>query len=119
MPVRDIKPLVLRLLGIAMCVVPVTVAILSYFPMWIGEGEGAVICGFTVLLLSLAALPFYRAIKRFLMGASVYTLWLIAFLLFFALSEVADEMTVISFVGFISNLFGAILLKASRRDKTE
>ena len=37
----------------------------------------------------------------------------------YSLSEVADEMTVISFVGFISNLFGAILLKASRRDKTE
>ena len=35
------------------------------------------------------------------------------FVLFFVLSKIADEMTVIAFVGFVSNLLGALLFKLS------
>jgi Co/Zn/Cd efflux system component len=50
---------------------------------------------------------------------AAYVMWLIAFLLFFSLEKIAHEMTVISFVGFLSNLCGAVLFKfaASRKDK--
>jgi hypothetical protein len=37
--------------------------------------------------------------------------WLLIFALFALVRSIADEMTVISFVGFISNSFGAALFK--------
>jgi nicotinamide riboside transporter PnuC len=46
---------------------------------------------------------------------SSYFLWLILFLLFFALSKIADQMTVISLVGFIGNLLGAICFFIAKR----
>ena len=42
-------------------------------------------------------------------------MWLIAFILFLSLSRIADEMTVISFVGLISNLIGSLIFKLARR----
>ena len=36
-----------------------------------------------------------------------------------AISAIADEMQVISFVGFISNAIGAIFFKLSAKEKTE
>ena len=48
-------------------------------------------------------------------SASSYLLWLIMFLLFITLSKIGEQMTVISFVGFISNLLGAICFKLAKR----
>ena len=42
-------------------------------------------------------------------------LWLVTFVLFMMLSRIANEMTVISFVGFVSNLAGACLFKAAKK----
>ncbi len=111
----SIRALLLRILGMALCCVPVAVCILLYFPLWRNAGAGAFLSGFTVLLLSLSVLPFYKSIKRFLESAAVYTLWLVAFVLFFCLARIADEMTVISFVGFIGNLLGAFCFKLAER----
>ena len=41
--------------------------------------------------------------------------WLVLFVLFFMLSKIANEMTVISFVGFVSNVTGAILFYIAKR----
>ena len=60
-------------------------------------------------------MPFYRGIKRLFQSAASYTLWFIAFIIFFMLSKIADEMTVISFVGFIGNSIGALFFKLSER----
>ena len=110
----------LRLTGILLCTLPVTVCILLYFPVWVNKGGGAVLSGFAVFLLALALMPFYKSIKRFFASAAVYTMWLIAFILFFCLSKIADEMTVISFVGLIGNMLGALCFKlAGRKEKCD
>jgi hypothetical protein len=44
-------------------------------------------------------------------------LWLALFVIFLLLSKIAEEMTVISFVGFIGNSFGAIVFKLSEKYK--
>jgi hypothetical protein len=61
----------------------------------------------------LAIFPLIRLIKRLLRSDATYILWLILFLAFYSLSKIADEMTVISLVGFVSNSIGAIILKLS------
>ena len=105
----------LRALALSLCVIPVSAAALCYFPVWVAEGGEGIVPGIAVLLLAAAALPLWKLIRRALSSLSSYTLWLIAFLLFLCLSKIADEMTVISFVGFVGNTAGAVLFRISDR----
>ena len=112
--------LLLRLVSIVLCVVPVTVSILCYFPVWRAEGGEVLLSGVTMLLLALASLPLYKLLAHRLRSPAAYTVWLIAFLIFLALSKIADEMVVISFTGFVGNAIGAIvyrLAEGGRKDE--
>lgn len=102
-------------MGLVICTVPVFSTIILYFPVWKEKGGAATLSGFTLLLLLMALVPFFSTIKNMLRTPAAYTMWLIAFLIFLLLSKIADEMTVISFVGFISNLVGAFFFKAAKR----
>ena len=103
--------LLLRLASIVLCVVPVTVSILCYFPVWRTEGGEVLLSGVTMLLLALASLPLYKLLAHKLRSPAAYTVWLIAFLIFLSLSKIADEMVVISFTGFVGNALGAIVYR--------
>ena len=109
----------LHILGILLCVVPPAVCTLLYFPLWKISGYAYCIAGGTALLLVICLLPLYKLIIRATKSASSYLLWLIMFLLFVALSKIGEQMTVISFVGFISNLAGAICFKLGRIGRLE
>lgn len=108
---QTVKSIFLRVIGLVLCVIPVTVSILCYFPAWRAEGGEVLLSGATLLLLCMAAVPLYKLIAEKLRSPAAYTLWLIAFILFFLLSNIAQEMVVISFTGFIGNLLGAIAFK--------
>ena len=107
----SVKSHLLRLFGIALCVVPVTVSIFCYFPTWRAAGGEVLLSGTALLLLCLAAIPLYKLITAHLRSPAAYTVWLIAFILFALLSNIAHEMVVISFTGFIGNLLGAVMFK--------
>ena len=111
------KWLALTALGVAVSVLPPMLAVLAYFPAWVAEGGEHVFSGFTAFLLIVAALPIYRTMKKLLASPSAWVMWLVAFLAFLLLSNIAEEMTVISFVGLISNIAGAIAFKLSKRYK--
>lgn len=115
---NPVKYAVLRLFGILLCTLPPLICILCYFPVWTAEGGERIVPGITLLLCAVAVLPMYKAIKRMLRSPAGYTLWLISFLSFLALSKIADEMVVVSFVGFISNLMGAIVFRLSKKYRT-
>jgi hypothetical protein len=109
----EFKSVLLYLSGLALSCIPVIIATLSYFPLWKSEGGGRVVSGGVLLLCLLAIVPLIRTVKRLIASPAAHTLWFIIFVLFFALSKIADEMTVIAFVGFVSNLLGALLFKLS------
>ena len=111
------KRMLLKATGLAFCVLPPMAAILTYFPIWVAKGGETVISGFTLLLIIAALIPFWRQLKRLLSSPASYTLWLIAFIAFLALSNIAEDMTVISFVGLIGNLIGAVLYRLADRDR--
>lgn len=102
-------------LGVVISILPPVLAVFSFFPIWCAEGGEYVVSGFTALVLLLCALPLFRLIKKLLASPSVWVMWLIAFIVFFALSKIADEMVVISFVGFVSNVLGAILFRLAKK----
>lgn len=101
----------LRALALAVCTLPVAVCVLLYFPRWQRLGGGSIISGFFLLLLILCAVPLFNYVKTRLATPAAHTMWFIAFLIFFTLASIANEMTVISFVGFISNLCGSFIFR--------
>lgn len=103
--------IILHIVGFLLCIVPATLCTMCYFPVWREAGAASCLAGGGALILVICALPLFKLLRRVLASPSAYMMWLIAFLLFFALSRIATEMTVISFVGFVSNLIGAILMK--------
>lgn len=105
----------LHIVGFLLCIVPPAVCTLMYFPLWKEVGYESCIAGGAALLLALALIPLYKLIRKGLASYSSYLMWLLLFLLFLGLSRIADEMTVISFVGFVSNLLGAICFHLAKR----
>lgn len=109
------KYLFFKTVGILFCTLLPLLAILSFFPVWCAKGGEYVVSGFTLLLVALAFTPLYRGFKRVLSSSASYTLWFVLFIGFLILSKIADEMTVISFVGFIGNSLGAVFFKLADR----
>ena len=105
----------LHIVGIMLCVLPPAYCILSYFPLWKREGSLELLSGMTVMLLALAARPIFKLALERLKSSAAWGMWLLLFLLFFALSRIADEMVVISFVGFVGNIMGAVCLRIAKR----
>ncbi len=107
--------LILRAVAITVSIVPALIAVLSYFPAFVTRGSGTVISGISALLIILAAVPLYKAIRKVLKSPSAWMMWLIIFLVFFLVSDIAAEIEVISFVGLVSNILGAVLFKVAKR----
>ena len=105
----------LHILGFLLCIVPPAVCTLNYFPLWREVGYESCIAGGTALILALCIIPIYKLIRKGLDNFSSYMVWLLLFLLFFGMSRIAEQMTVISFVGFIGNLLGAVCFHFARR----
>ena len=105
----------LHIAGILLCIVPPAVCTLLYFPFWKSVSYTHCIAGGGALILVLCLLPLYKLIIKATKSASSYLLWLVMFLLFVALSKIGEQMTVISFVGFVGNLLGAICFRLAGR----
>ena len=109
------KFFLLNAAGISLCVLPVTASIILYFPIWAERGAPTLLSGFSLILLLMAVTPLIRLAKQALKSPAAYLMWFLAFIVFFMLSEIANDMTVICFVGFISNLLGAVFFKLAKR----
>jgi hypothetical protein len=108
------KRLFFNALGIFFSVIPVGVSIFSYFPLWISRNDASVLSGLSLILTLAALVPLARYIKKAMRTASAPMMWFIIFITFMLLSRIADEVTVISFIGFVGNLIGAACFKLAR-----
>jgi len=112
------KAALLHSVGMLFCTLPPAICTLSYFPLWSTDGERC-IAGGVALLLVLSAFPLIKRLGRMISSGSSYMLWLLLFILFFSLSRIAKEITVISFVGLIGNVIGALFFISARRQLKE
>ncbi len=104
---------ILHIIGFSFCVMPPIACTLSYFPLW--NESAKALSGGVLLLFLTAAFPLFKMLREHFKSPASYTVWLCLFLLFFALSKIADEMTVISFVGFLGNAVGAVILHIAKK----
>ena len=104
-------------LGLFFSVIPVAVATFSYFPLWLRREDASILSGLTLVLLILTLIPLFKYVKEAIRSASVPFMWFILFVIFFLLSKIASEITVISFVGFISNLVGSVFFRMARAQR--
>ena len=107
----------LHILGFLFCIIPPAVCTVLYFPLWREAGGGRSVCGLCAFFLVLSALPLYKALGRYLRSAASYTVWIVVFLFCFLFSRIAEEATVISFVGAVGNVIGAMCFKIAGRHK--
>ena len=115
----DTKSLILTLFGFLFSILPPMISTLAYFPLWKDAGGAYLISGFALLLLLLSFLPMMRFIKEKLKSPSAILIWALIYCLFFALSRIADQVTVIAFFGLIGNIIGAFFFHlAKRRNKS-
>ena len=114
-----LKELIISFVALLFSTLPPLIATASYFPIWAEKSGTHVISGFALLLTLICISPIFKIIKRAFESPSVTTVWLIVFALFFALSKIAEEMIVISFVGFIGNLIGSLLFRLARKSATK
>lgn len=112
---RPILAAVLNITALALSILPAAICTCCYFPLWINRGPATIISGISLILILICAIPLFKLLKKHFASASAYMVWLILFVLFFMLSRIAREMTVITFVGFISNVIGAILFYVAKR----
>lgn len=110
-----VKRLFFNALGLTVSILPVVLTVLSYFPLWIAREDASVLSGLALVLVCLALVPLYRYIRVALRSPSAPLLWLIAFIIFLLLSRIAEEMTVICLVGFVTNLIGSLLFRIGKR----
>ena len=111
----DVTRFCLKAASILLATVPVIFATLTYFPLWKQKGTLTMLSGFTLLLLLLAIVPAIKLLRRIFSSPSATNMWFILFIVFFLLSKIADEMTVISLVGYLSNLSASFIWKFSER----
>jgi chromate transport protein ChrA len=113
------KRLIFTLIGLVISVLPVVIATVSYFPLWCARGGQTILSAFALILIIIAAVPLFRLLRTAFKSPASYTVWLVLFIIFFALSKIADEMVVISLIGFVSNLIGAIFFRLGKEKNKE
>ena len=122
---RSLVARLLYILGLLFSTLPAALATLSYFPIWVERGAPTLLSGISLIFLLLSFVPLFKAIKKLFESPSAPLMWFIAFLIFFAFSRIAQDLTVICLVGFVGNLVGSTLFGISnsmtkkRQDRDE
>lgn len=109
----------LRIIALAVCIIPPVNVTIGYIPLWLStengiEGfTGMIIPGFAVIVFLFCAIPLFKYIFSKLKTPSAWLIWSVMWGLSELIAKIINEMRVITFVGAICNIVGLILWKIS------
>lgn len=109
----------LRIIALAVCIIPPVKVTIGYIPLWLStetgiEGfTGMIIPGFAVIVFLFCAIPLFKYIFSKLKTPSAWLIWSVMWVLSELIAKIINEMRVITFVGAICNIVGLILWKIS------
>ena len=95
--------------GLAVSIVAPLIAAATQFPVWTENVEPTQIGGMFVFVAILCMIPLFNHFKIALKSPSSAMLWTIMFVVTWALSKIIKQIVIVSLVGMISNIVGAIL----------
>lgn len=107
----QIKSKICKACGLAIDISAPLIATISQFPIWIEESASATVSGVFILLAFFSCIPLMKHIKNFMKSPSIPIVWLIVFIMLYALNGIIDQMIVVAFVGVISNTIGTFIYK--------
>ncbi len=91
------------------------VATAVHFPIWIERSAEATLSGMFLFLALISVIPLIKVIGKALHSPAAWMIWTLLFCIFAGLRVIIDEMVVISLVGMIANIVGAVLHKIGNR----
>lgn len=95
--------------GLAVSIAAPLIAAATQFPVWTENVEPTQIGGMFVFCAILCMIPLFNHFKLALKSPSSALLWSIMFIVTWALSKIIAQIVIVSLVGMISNIIGAIL----------
>ena len=104
----------LRILGMALCILPPTVATLEFFPLWLTR-EDCRLSALSVMLLLIAAIPLFRVVRARLRSPSAWMVWLTIWVLLALLEPIVASIKTIALISFPTGILGAICLRLSEK----
>ena len=106
-----VKSKIIKGCGITIDIAAPLIATISQFPVWIEKSASATVSGVFVLMAFFSCIPLMKHIKNFIKSPSIPIVWLIVFVMLYALNSIIDQMIVVAFVGVISNTIGTFIYK--------
>ena len=106
----------LRFLSLVLCTIPPVAVTLHYFPIWYRENQfEVVIPTVAILCFCFCAIPLLRWLRGKIKTPAAWMVWTLMFVVLFLLEKVIDEVIIISGVGAVGNVLGALLWKISSK----
>lgn len=106
---RTTKGHILYYIGLAVSIIAPLIAAATQFPVWTQTVPGTQIGGMFIFVAILCVIPLFNHLKIALKSPSSCLLWTIIFVCTWALSNIIDELVIVSLVGAIANYVGALL----------
>ncbi len=91
----------------------------SLFPLWVEKSSEATVSGLFLVFAFLSALPFIKQLKAYFKSPSSWVVWTVIFVLLVPIRNIVDEMLMVSLVGALSNMIGAVIYKIGSKFSQE
>lgn len=95
--------------GLTISIVAPLIAAMTQFPVWTQNVSPQEISGLFVFVAFICIIPLFNHFKQALRSPSSALLWSLMFLITWALSKIIAQMVIVSLVGMIANIIGAIM----------
>lgn len=104
----------LRVLALALCIVPALIAVIDQFPLMVDTPNGK-LSVISAVLIGLAIYPVKRFLGKYLKTPSVWMVWAIILVIFSSLGSIAEQIAAIALVATPTSALGSVLYNVSKR----
>lgn len=103
------KGLIMYYTGLVLSILAPFIATLTQFPVWTKEVDPKQVSAMFVVMAVVCAVPLLNHFKQALKSPSAIAVWVFLFLVTWGMSQIIKQVMIISLVGMIANIIGAIL----------
>lgn len=103
------KGLIMYYTGLVLSILAPFIATLTQFPMWTQNVDPKQVSAMFIVMAVICAVPLMNHFKQALKSPSAIAVWVFLFLVTWGLSQIIKQVMIISLVGMIANIIGAVL----------